>query len=251
LLRICKKCVNELGLGGEVFRGYHVLAVVAIVLAAVAVRATEFYATRYQSLPVVDWLESRPPLAQSASLPSADDLARGISRAAPLLQVRSDARPTLPVFGPPVVVQRTMGGVRDASRVELSSLGSSDPAQAPVQVRLDVTVFNRLDRAAAWSDLMAGEMDARDPGTGLTQARLSGPDESDGVWGVQPRQAGGIATVVGHRGAVAFFLQVTLAGGDKADAATRTELTARAEALARQLAGDWTTWLEASVAPRR
>jgi hypothetical protein len=155
----------------------------------------------------------------------------------------------LPVFGPPAVVQRTMGGVRDASRVELSSIDSQDPASAPVQARLDVMVFNRIERAAAWSDLMASEMDIRDPGTGLTQSRLSGPDESDGVWGAQPRQAGGIATVVGHRGAVGFFLQVTLAGGENADVATRAELTARAEELARQMASDWTAWLEASVAP--
>ena len=44
-----------------------------------SVRATEFYATRYQSLPVLDWLESRPPLAESADLPAAADLARGLA----------------------------------------------------------------------------------------------------------------------------------------------------------------------------
>ena len=56
-------------------RGGHVLVIAAIVLAAVSLRATEFYASRYQSLPLLDWLESRPPLAESAALPPAGALA--------------------------------------------------------------------------------------------------------------------------------------------------------------------------------
>jgi hypothetical protein len=235
------------GGAGIQLRGYHVLALVAIVLASITVRATEFYATRYQSLPVVDWLESRSPLAQAADVPAAADLAQGVSRAAPWLQIRTDAQPMLPVFGPPALVQRTMGGVRDASRVELSSI-EGDPAAALVQARLDVMVFNRVERAAAWSDLMATEMNIRDPGTGFGEARLSGPDERDGVWGVRPQQAGGVATVVGHRGAVAFFLQVTVAGGQAADVATRAELTARAESIARQISSDWTSWVQSQLA---
>ena len=77
-------------------RGIHVLALAAIALSAVTVRATEFYATRYQSLPVQDWFESRPPLAEAAEVPASDDLARGLLRALPLLTIREDARPELP-----------------------------------------------------------------------------------------------------------------------------------------------------------
>ena len=52
-------------------RGVHVLGLMAILLAAVSVRATEVYTTRYQSLPVLDWVESRPPLAEAANVPTA------------------------------------------------------------------------------------------------------------------------------------------------------------------------------------
>ena len=145
-------------------------------------RASEAYATRYQSLPALDWIESRPPLLESAGAPAAADLARGLSRVLPLLTIREDAQPRLPSFGPPGVIQRTVAGVRDAARIELASPGSYLPDQVPLRARLDVIVFNRAPRAAAWSELMAREMDIRDPETGLPQARLSGPDEADAVW---------------------------------------------------------------------
>jgi hypothetical protein len=96
--------------------GVHLVIAVAMVLAALAVDATERYTSRYHSLPVVDWLESRPPLTDSADVPSAIDLARGVSRALPLLVIRNDARTQMPVFGPPSSVQRVVGGVRDAPR---------------------------------------------------------------------------------------------------------------------------------------
>jgi hypothetical protein len=227
----------------EVIRGAHILALLAIVLAAISVRATELYATRYQTLPVLDWLESRPPLVESANVPAASDLARGLTRALPLLTISNDARPMLPVFGPPAVFQRTMGGVRDASRIDLASPGVFQPAQAPVQVRLDVIVFDRAVRAASWSELMGREMDIRAPGNGHAQTRLTGPDETDGVWVVQPGQAGGIATVVGHRRSVGFMLQVTFINGASQDAAAKADSTARAEVLARQAAVDWAGWV--------
>src|SRR6266581_4560714 len=104
-------------------RGVHVLGVVAILLCAVAVRATEIYTTRYQTLPALDWIESRPPLDEAVDVPAASDLARGLSRTMPLLIISDDARPWLPIFGPPAVIQRTMGGVRDASRIVLISPG--------------------------------------------------------------------------------------------------------------------------------
>ena len=57
--------------------GVHVIAVVAIALAGVALRATEVYTTRYQTLPVLDLLESRQPLSQAHDVPPAANLARG------------------------------------------------------------------------------------------------------------------------------------------------------------------------------
>jgi hypothetical protein len=224
-------------------RGAHVLAIAAIVLAAVSIRATEVYTSRYHTLPVLDWVESHPPLAEAADVPAASDLARGLARALPLLTISADARPMLPGFGPPAVVQRTIGGVRDASRIELGSPGLFRPEQAPIQARLDVIVFNRALRAAAWSELMGRELDVRDPGNGMFQARLSGPDETDAVWVTQPHEAGSIATVVGYRGAVGFMLQVTFFRPDTLDPADRADLTARAETVARQAGLAWSGWL--------
>jgi hypothetical protein len=226
-----------------VIRGVHALAICAIVLGGLSVRATEFYATRYQSLPVMDWVESRPPLAESADVPAAGDLARGLARALPLLAIRSEG-PHMPTFGPPAFVQRSMGGVRDAARIELGSPGTFTAADVPVRVRLDTIVFNRTLRAAAWSELMGYEMDARDPETGDTQVRLTGPDEPDGVWLVAPPQRGGVARVAGHRGPVAFTLQVTFSTEGKNDPAALADLSARAESTARQAAAEWTTWLD-------
>ncbi|MGI9146665.1 MAG: hypothetical protein ACR2IK_09000 [Chloroflexota bacterium] len=230
-------------------RGIHVLGLVAIALSAAALRATEFYATRYQSLPVLDWIESRPPLAESANLPAAEDLARGLSRALPLLVIRDDARPHLPAFSPPAILQRTMGGVRDASRIELGSAGAFASNQVPVRARLDVIVFNRALRAAAWSALMAREMDILDPESRLNQAVLARPDEQDGVWVVAPRAGGGIATVAGHRGPVGFVLQVSLLRSETADAAELIGLSARAETIVRQGAANWTDWLTRQLSP--
>jgi hypothetical protein len=231
-----------------VIRGIHVLGLVAIALSATAVRATEFYTTRYQSLPVLDWLESRPPLAESANLPASQDLARGFGRAMPLLVIRQDARTELPQFAPPAILQRTMSGVRDASRIELGSPGAFKLDQVPVRARLDVIVFDRTLRATAWSELMAREMDILDPELKLNQAVMAGPDEQDRVWLVAPRSGGGIATVAGHRGPVGFVLQVTLLRSASADAAELLELSARAETIARQGAADWSDWLTRQLA---
>jgi hypothetical protein len=228
--------------------GSHALAIAAILFAAVSLRATEFYTTKYQSLPVQDWLESRPPLAESAKLPAASDLVRGIARALPLLTIRDDARPRTPEFGPPAFFQRTIGGVRDASRIELGTPGTLKPDEEPVHARMDVFVFNRELRAAAWSQLMSREMDIRDIDTGFAQARTSGPDQDVGVWIVAPWQGGGVATVVGHRGAVGFMLKVTLVRSDAASIADHVDLSARAETLARQAAADWSTWLTQQLA---
>ncbi len=230
-------------------RGVHVLALAAIALSAVAVRATEYYATRYQTLPAMDWLESRPPLVDSVDVPPAPDLARGLARTMPLLTIREDARPYLPVLGAPSGVQRTINGVRDASLIRLASPGTYPQDEIPVQARLVVIVFNRVLRATAWADLMSRTLDVRDPDSGIYQARVAGPEELDGLWVVQPRQRGGIATVVGHRGAVGFLLQVTFYQPDtEEDRAERVDLTARAETIVRQAAVDWSGWLSQQLA---
>jgi hypothetical protein len=227
----------------------HVLAVVAILLGALAVRSTEIYTDRYQSLPVLDWLESRPPLADSAEVPGALDLARGLSRAMPQLIIGDDARTQMPVFGPPSSVQRIVGGVRDAARITLDSPVDSNARPVPVSARLDVIVFNRTLRADAWEQLMDAAMDIRDPDNGFSQVRIAGPDDPDTIWVAAPVQRqGGIATVVGRRGPVAFELQVSFAHPPDAETAEMVDLNARAELVARQAATDWTAWLTSQLA---
>jgi hypothetical protein len=232
---------DQPAIGG--FRGVHVLALAVILLSVVAVRATEVYTSRYQTLPFLDWLESRPPLAESAAVPPAVDLARGLTRAMPLLVIRNDARTILPSFGPPASVQRTVGGVRDASRITLGSPGEYLPDQVPITVRLDVIVFNRASRAAEWSELMARAMDVRDPDNGVTQERLTGPDEPDAVWVAAPTSRGGMATVAGYRGSIGFALQVSYLHPLDAEPAQLVDVGARAEALARQATAQWSSWL--------
>jgi hypothetical protein len=225
-------------------RGPHVIALLALVFAALAFRATEYYTSRYQTLPALDWLESRPPLAESRAVPPAADLVRGLLRSLPLLVIRDDVRPLLPVLGPPAVVQRTIGGVRDAARIELGAPGAFQAADVPIRARLDVIVFNRALRAAAWSELMQGELDARDPQTGVPQVRIGGSAGADGVWLVAPRAGGGVATITGARGAVGFELQVAYHRPDPLTPEDLIDLSARAEVTARQAAADWTEWLQ-------
>jgi hypothetical protein len=232
-----------------VIRGIHVLVVAAVLLAAVAVRATEVYTSRYQTLPVFDWVESRPPLAESPSVPAADELARGLQRVLPLLVIRDDARTFLPGFGPPPGLQRTISGVRDASTIQLGSPGTYAGDAVPITARLNVIVFNRAERAAAWTALWGHAMDVRDPQTGVFQVRLAGPDDPDMVWVPLPStMRGGMATIAGYRGTIGFVLQVNLLQDSTADSARLADLSARAEALARQAGGDWSAWLERQLA---
>jgi len=226
----------------------HIIPLAALLLAALAFRATEYYTTRYQSLPALDWLESRPPLAEARAVPPAADLVRGLLRSMPLLVVRDDVRPLLPVLGPPGVVQRTIGGVRDAARIELGAPGAFQPADVPIRARLDVIVFNRALRAAAWSELMAREFDAKDPQTGAGQVRLVGSDTPDGMWLIAPRSGGGVATVAGARGPVGYELQVVYRRPDPLTVEDQVDLSARAEVTARQAATAWTEWLQAELA---
>ena len=77
-LRIAQLTANEKN-------SMRVVVVAAMLLCAFAVRGTELYTSRYQSLPVLDWIESRSPLTESADVPPASDLARGLARAMPML----------------------------------------------------------------------------------------------------------------------------------------------------------------------
>jgi hypothetical protein len=95
---------------------------------------------------------------------------------------------------------------------------------------------------------MSHELDIKDPDTGAAQARMAGPEQADAVWVIAPRHGGGIATVVGHRGPVAYVLKVTLLRSDNATAADLVDLSARAESLARQASADWTAWLAQQLA---
>src|SRR5207248_8384799 len=102
--------------------------------------------------------------------------------------------------------------------------------------------------------LMGREMDIRDPDSGLSQSRVTGPDDADSVWVVSPRQTGGIATVVGSRGPVAFDLQVTFGPTPAAlppdSNLARPEVidvSARAEAAARQAASAYADWVVAQL----
>jgi hypothetical protein len=63
------------------------------------------------------------------------------------------------------------------------------------------------------------------------------------MWLVAPRQGGGVATIAGYRGAVGFMLQVTYFRPQADAPADLTDLSARAEVLARQAAADWSAWL--------
>jgi hypothetical protein len=55
-------------------------------------------------------------------------------------------------------------------------------------------------------------------------------------------------SVVGHRGAVGFAVQVTFFRPDTEDRADRIDLSARAEATVRQAAADWSAWLVQQLA---
>jgi hypothetical protein len=227
----------------------HILILAAAVFAAIALRATETYTTRYQTLPTLDWLESRPPLAQAQQVPSAADLSRGVLGAVPLLVIRDDARPVRAVFGPPSTVQRTVGGVRDAARIELGPPDSAGVPNPPITTRLEVIVFNRDVRAQSWAGVMALAMDRLDPQSGAQQVRVSPTEQGDKVWVISPRgDRGGIATVVGSRGPVGFVLQMTYQRPDALTPEERIDLSARAEAAARQAATAWTAWLESELA---
>ena len=233
---------------------WRLTAVVAIGLGLLALRACERYTSEYQTLPAVDWLESRPPLAESADVPSAFELARGAARVLPLLDIRDDARPYLPGLGPPSLSRRTIGGIRDAAVIQV---GTPEPTHPRLQVTLRVAVFYRAVRAAAWASLLDHEFDLRDPGTGTAQLRLTGADgeEPDRVWITHPGESpGGEATVIGARGPVVFQIQALAQRPGSSGEVSQPEaldLSARAERVARQAATDWTAWLFPQLSPPR
>jgi hypothetical protein len=218
------------------------LVLASIVLGAMALRATERYASQYQSLPMLDWLEAHPPFEEAGGVPSAADLAHGFVLAEPLLVIRDDVRPYVPQLGPPAVGQRTIGGVRDAARVQLRTLPE---APVPVTLAASVSVFHRAVRASSWASLLSHELDLRDPETGSHQLRVS-----DSVWLTQPgmNAEAGEATMLGVRGPVMYELRAQVAAAGGPTPPDYLDLSARAEAIARRVATGWTAWLDQQLA---
>jgi hypothetical protein len=224
---------------------WRLFTVMALGLGLLALRGCERYTTEYQTLPVLDWLESRPPLYEAGRLPPAADLARGLARVRPYLAVTSDVAAFEPIFAPPGVAQRRASGVRDAATIQLGTADAA-PNADQVALNLSVVVFNRAVRAAAWAELTGRELDVRDPVDLLRQFRLDGSDQPDTVWLAHPGEAPprtGVATLVGRRGPLAYTLRATSQRPTAADPDDRLELAARAEAMVRQAAADWTAWV--------
>ena len=219
------------------------LVLASIVLGAMALRATERYTGQYQSLPVLDWLEAQPPVEEARRLPSAADLAHGFLNAEPVLVIGDDVRPYVPQLGPPAVSQRSIGGVRDAARIQLRTL-----PEAAVRVTLtaSVSVFHRAVRAAGWASLLGHELDLRDPETGSHQLRVS-----DSVWLTQPglNVDGGEATVVGVRGPIVYEVRAQVAAAGGPTPPDYLDLSARAESIARRAAIGWIAWLDQQLVP--
>ena len=149
--------------------------------------------------------------------------------------------------GPAGIITGASSGIGAACAVEFGRLGArlilaSLPTPGLAQT---VAAVERVGGSAT-----AVEMDVRDPESGSAQVRVAGPDEADGVWLIRPPQSGGVATIAGHRGPVGFMLQVTFARPGTNDPAELTDLSARAEATARQAAADWTAWLSQQMSSR-
>jgi len=227
---------------------WRLLALLAIGLGVLALRGCERYTQEFQTLPALDWLDAGP-FSQAGAVPPAAELGRGMAQAAPYLPLRDDAVPYSPDVAPPGRTQVTASGVRDAARISFgigSAVAPAPPGRDEVSVSLEVIVFYRIQRAAAWAELLTREMDIRDPQSGALQFRTGGPDGPDRVWVTVPREATartGESTVLGDRGPVTFELKARIVRSTMQDPRELVELAGRAEALARATAAAWTAWL--------
>lgn len=211
-------------------------------------RTCELYVPQFQTFPAQDWLETLPFLDESASAPSAEELARGIMFTVPDLLLVQAPRAYQPQFILPGVVVRQVGGLRDAAEGEKEQVRLDPPAERR-RTRLTVLVFHRERRAAAWADLRSTQLDlGRRNSLEPKNFRASGPESAERVWVEEPasseQSSEGHATVVGSRGVVAFEVDARVSregvGGVEGDAF----LVSEAETLARQVASDWLSWLD-------
>jgi hypothetical protein len=234
---------------------WRLLAIVAVVLGFTSAHACERYVAEFQTFPAVDWLEAQPPLDEAAGIPPAATVIQTAAYVVPQLPIREGPLPFLPTFVPPSIVVRSVSGVRDAAQV-VKGIPSAEAfpgrdLQDGASLRLAVVVFHRTVRAAAWADLRSIQLDLRRGNEGRREFRTSGPESRDMVWvrkpGLEPGEQWpyGTATVVGYRGPIGFEMQATSVRQGSTDLRDMVDLSARAEALARRFAVEWTAWLAA------
>jgi hypothetical protein len=224
---------------------WRLLGLVAVGLGLVALRGCERYSQEYNTLPMLDFIESLPAASEAERIPPAAELALRLGDVAPGLPLRQAPSPFIPQVAPPGRSQRAASGVRDAARVIFGTVPTASDAEGTT-LNLGVVVFYNSARANAWSELLRREMDIRDPGSGALQLRTGGPEQADRVWVTHPREVSartGEATVIGTRGPVLFQLQARLRRPGAATQAAQLALGARAELLARQAAADWSATL--------
>lgn len=221
----------------------------ALGLFVLAGRGCERYVPQFQTFPAVDWLEARPPFDETARIPPAAEIVSGFVFAAPRLALRSGPQAYLPQFLLPGVVVRQVSGIRDAAQLEkVNDIRPSLPDYERVSLRL--MVFYRAERAAAWLDLRATQLDlGRQETSDKKHFRTSGPLDGDLAWIEDQASAEdpglGHSLVVGRRGPLAFEVDAVVRGRGGPVSQQAAELAARSEALAREAAGAWTAWLEA------
>ena len=230
--------------GGRAGRwSWRLLALLAVALAFLSVRACEKYVLAYQALPALDWVETLPGLDQSRGVPPARDLAGYLAASAPQFGASGELDDYRPLFTTPGIFIRGVGGVRDGATSAKATPGDGEDR---VYVRLYVTVFHRAERARAWSELRAIKLDlAREALGEVRQLRVSGPDERDIYWVQTPsRPSPGDAqvTAVGYRGPVAFELE-DYARVREVDTGDPLDQSARLETIARGVVADWTAML--------
>jgi hypothetical protein len=226
---------------------WRLLGLVAVGLGLVALRGCERYTQEYNTLPMLDFVESMPAASEAERIPPAADLALRLGEVAPSLPLRQAPTPFIPQVAPPGRSQRAASGVRDAARVAFGTVPTAAASDAEgTTLSLGVVVFYNSVRANAWYELLTREMDIRDPGSGALQLRAGGPEQADRVWITHPREVSartGEATVIGTRGPVLFQLQARLRRPNATSQEARLALGARAEVLARQAAAEWSAAL--------
>ena len=234
---------------------WRVLAAGALVMAVLFGRACERYVPRYQTLPVLDWLQASPLFDQAAAIPPAQDLADGMIDVEPRIPYYWDEYTvfsTTFLSGTSTVV-RAMGGLRDTGVLRKENpapTGRPGPITAPDQTSLllNVLVFHGADQASAWVDLRSLELDIGRHDYLYGSFRITGPDEPDRLWitratpGPAEPQAGH-ALLVARRGPVAFEVRTVETRPSSRDPRDIPDLNARAADLARSAAKQWSDWL--------